>query len=45
MEKLNENQRSLFKLGYTSGIKVDNPMSNSAGSGSSRYRLNNDGVS
>ena len=23
--------------------KVDNPMSNSAGSGSSRYRINNDG--
>ena len=43
MEKLNENQQSLFKLGYTSGIKVDNPMSNSAGSGSSRYRINNDG--
>ena len=32
MEKYNENQQSLLKLGYTSGIKVDNPMSNSAGS-------------
>ena len=43
MEKHNENQLSLFKLGYTSGIKVDNPMSNSAGSGSSMYRITNDG--
>lgn len=43
MEKHNENQLSLFKLGYTTGIKVDNPMSNVAGSGSSRYRITNDG--
>lgn len=43
MEKHNENQLSLFKLGYTTGTKVVNPMSNLAGSGSSRYRLTNDG--
>lgn len=43
MEKQNENQLSLFKLGYTTGTKVVNPMSNLAGSGSSRYRITNDG--
>lgn len=43
MENNNENQLSLFKLGYTTGMKVDNPMSNLARSGSSRYRITNDG--
>lgn len=43
MEKQNETQLSIFKLGYTTGTKVVNPMSNVAGSGSSRYRITNDG--
>ena len=43
MEQQNENQLSLFKLGYTTGTKVDNPMSNLAGSGSSKYRITDDG--
>ena len=43
MEQQNENQLSLFKLGYTTGTKVVNPMSNLAGSGSSRYRITDDG--
>ena len=43
MEQQNENQLSLFKLGYTTGTKVVNPMSNLAGSGSSRYRITNEG--
>ena len=43
MEQQNENQLSLFKLGYTTGTKVVNPMSKLAGSGSSRYRITDDG--
>lgn len=37
------NQLSIFKLGYTSGVKVNNSTSTNVRSGSSRYNLSSDG--